>query len=76
MIKEKDGHILAISSMAGVLNTSYLICYSAAKHAVNAFMGSLADELILDGHDYIKTTCICPYFINTRKAYIDSVNLR
>lgn len=76
MIKQKSGHIVSISSMAGITSTPYMIAYGAAKHGVNGFMANLSQELYIDGHDYIKTTLVCPYFINTRKEMMDFINLR
>lgn len=77
MIKQKSGHIVGIASMAGIIAAPYMIAYGTTKHAITGFMGCLAEELIADGHgDYIKTTCVCPYFINTRKEIMDFLSLR
>ena len=66
MIEKKRGHIVNIVSMAAFCGIPYLSDYTASK--AGAFMAneSLRLELDKDGHSgYIKTTCICPYFINT-----------
>lgn len=79
MIKNKYGHILAISSAAAATNCGvpFLIAYTTSKSAVVSFMSSLAEELRVTGlGDFIKTTCVLPYFINTRQDIMDFVNLR
>lgn len=79
MIKNKYGHIIAISSAAAATNCGvpFLIAYTSSKSAVISFMSSLAEELRVTGlGDFIKTTCVLPYFINTRKDIMDFVNLR
>lgn len=77
MIEQKCGHIVAISSIAGIVSAPYVSIYSATKFAVNGFMSSLTEELISEGYsDFIKTTWICPNFINTRQDFIDACNLR
>ena len=66
MIEKKRGHVVNIVSMAAFSGIPYLSDYTASK--AGAFMAdeSLRHELNKDGHSgYIKTTCICPYFINT-----------
>lgn len=45
MLKQKDGHIVNIASMAGKLGTSKSTGYSATKHAVLGFTNSLRMEL-------------------------------
>lgn len=77
MIEKKNGHIVTMSSMAGITGSPYVTTYSSTKFAVIGFMSSLTEELISEGHNsYIKTTWICPHFVNTRKDFIDSCNLR
>lgn len=74
MIDRKDGHIVAISSVAGLLPAPYTATYTASKHAVTGLMACVTEDIYFDGHhDYIKTTCAYPYFINTRKSVMDVV---
>ena len=66
MIEKKRGHVVTIASMAAFSGIPMLSDYTASK--AGAFMcdESLRHELSKLGHSsYIKTTCICPYFINT-----------
>lgn len=66
MIEKKRGHIVSIASMAGMVSQSGLSDYSASKFGAVAIDEALRMELKKSGHyAYIKTTCICPYFIDT-----------
>ena len=66
MIKAKRGHVVTIASMAGLAATPGLSDYSASKFGAIAVDEALRLELLNNGHsDYIKTTCICHYFIST-----------
>mmetsp|Transcript_1172 Transcript_1172/g.1763 ORF Transcript_1172/g.1763 Transcript_1172/m.1763 type:complete len:200 (-) Transcript_1172:89-688(-) len=66
MIANKKGHIVSIASMAGMAGIPGLPDYCASKWGAIAIDESLRGELKKSGHyDYIKTTCICPYYINT-----------
>lgn len=77
MIKQKSGHIVAVCSCYGILSVPYSITYSSTKFGIYGFMECLNDELYMDGHgDYIKTSTVAPYFINTAKSLIDSIKLR
>ena len=65
----------AISSMSGMHAFAYAVCYSASKFAVNGFMASLTEYLRAEGLDKcIHTTCIMPYYINTRTDIMDFLN--
>ena len=66
MIEKKRGHIVTIASMAATCGIPMLSDYTASK--AGAFMcdESVRHEMAKQGHSsYIKTTCICPYFIDT-----------
>ena len=66
MIAKKRGHIVTIASMAGLVAVPGLSDYSASKYGAVAIDESVRQELKKEGlYDYIKTTCICPYFIDT-----------
>jgi all-trans-retinol dehydrogenase (NAD+) len=72
MIKQKRGHIVAISSLAGKLSAPIACGYCATKHGVRGFMNALYDEICAyDQEEFIKTTCVFPSFINTRKELGD-----
>jgi len=66
MIANKKGHIVSIASMAGLAGIAGLPDYCASKWGAIAIDEALRGELKKNGHyGYVKTTCICPYFIST-----------
>ena len=64
MLKENKGHIITISSNAGLVGVRKLTDYCASKFGVLGLDESLRIEMKHRGKN-IKTTCICPYYINT-----------
>ncbi|XP_022701741.1 estradiol 17-beta-dehydrogenase 11-like [Varroa jacobsoni] len=66
-MKERgEGHIVAMSSIAGVLGTAYLTDYCASKFAVRGLMTALEEELYVQGYsEKIHLTTVCPVAINT-----------
>lgn len=72
MIDRKRGHIVAISSLSGKISFPLACGYCATKFGVRGFMNALYDELCAyENDEYIKTTCVFPAFINTRKQLGD-----
>ena len=65
MIAQKKGHIVSIASVAGLAGGSGLVDYCTSKFGAVGLVESLRHELDYLGHNYIKTTCVCPYLINT-----------
>jgi len=66
MIVRNKGHIVNIASMAGFCGTSRLVDYCASKFAAVGLDEALRAELHdLNLSEHIKTTLICPYYINT-----------
>ena len=66
MIANKRGHIVSIASMAGLCGIPGLVDYCASKWGAVAIDEALRLELKKNGtYGYVKTTCICPYFIDT-----------
>lgn len=62
MISKKQGKIINISSMWGVLGASCEVAYSASKSAVIGYTKALAKEVGLSG---INVNCVCPGVIKT-----------
>ncbi len=60
--KQGSGHIVAISSMAGLMGFPYRSGYAAAKHALMGYFETLQTENAVAGVDY---TIISPGRINT-----------
>jgi len=67
MMKKNEGHIVALSSIAGVVGLNNLVPYCGSKFAVRGSMESLAEELRAhsDGKSKIKFTTVCPYMVDT-----------
>lgn len=61
-IKQKGGHFVVISSLAGKFGTPYRSGYAAAKHALYGFFESLRAEM---WQDNIFVTMVAPGFIQT-----------
>ena len=63
MISAKQGKIINVSSMWGVVGASMESIYSASKGAINSLTLSLAKEL---GPSGISVNAVCPGLINTK----------
>jgi short-subunit dehydrogenase len=64
MIHHNKGHVVSICSLAGVIATPGQSDYSASKFGAFAIDEALRLEMKKNNYN-IKTTCICPYYINT-----------
>ncbi len=62
MQKQKSGHIIVISSIAGKFGFFLRSAYSASKHALHGFYESL---LLEEEQNNVKVTIACPGKINT-----------
>ena len=62
MIKNKNGRIINISSVAGLMGNPGQVNYSSSKSALNGFTKSLAKEI---GSRNITVNSIAPGFIDT-----------
>jgi len=65
MLENNHGHIVTISSTASFTGVPMLVDYCASKSASFALDEGLRRELQRMGKTGVKTTCVCPYFINT-----------
>ncbi|WP_315707762.1 oxidoreductase [Brenneria uluponensis] len=63
MRRQGRGHIINIGSILGVVPLPYVALYTASKHAVEGYSGSLDHELRTHG---IRVTVIEPAYIKTR----------
>jgi short-subunit dehydrogenase len=64
MIRQKRGHIINISSAAGIISNKKMSVYVASKWAVKGWSDSLRMELEdLEGDLHVTT--VCPSYINT-----------
>jgi all-trans-retinol dehydrogenase (NAD+) len=73
MIERNSGHIVTISSAAGIIGVRGLSAYSASKFAAFGFDESLRMELRCS-KSKVRTTVVCPFFINT--GMFDGVKTR
>jgi all-trans-retinol dehydrogenase (NAD+) len=64
MLANNKGHIVTIASMAGHSGVSKMTDYSGSKFAAVGLDESLRRELRALRSN-VKTTCVCPYYINT-----------
>ncbi|XP_043545274.1 epidermal retinol dehydrogenase 2 [Chiloscyllium plagiosum] len=65
MIASNHGHLVSIASTAGLFPVNGLADYCASKFAAVGFAESVALELLVSGKNGVRTTIVCPYFINT-----------
>lgn len=62
---EQPGHIVTIASSAGLLGIPGLADYCASKFAAVGLDESIRFELRKLGTRHVRTTCVCPFFIDT-----------
>ncbi|XP_046382701.1 short-chain dehydrogenase/reductase family 16C member 6-like isoform X2 [Ischnura elegans] len=66
MIEHNHGHVVALSSMAGICGLSNLVPYCASKYAVRGMMEAMSEELREEGRGTdIKFTTIFPFIVGT-----------
>ncbi|XP_015422917.1 PREDICTED: epidermal retinol dehydrogenase 2 isoform X2 [Myotis davidii] len=65
MIANGHGHLVCISSSAGLFGVNGLADYCASKFAAYGFAESIFFELYAQKIKGIKTTIVCPFFIKT-----------
>ncbi|XP_068916562.1 17-beta-hydroxysteroid dehydrogenase 13-like [Tenebrio molitor] len=65
MLKNNHGHIVALSSCAGLFGLENLVPYCGSKFAVHGMMEALSEELRMDPKCKIETTCVFPYMVDT-----------
>lgn len=65
MIAQNSGHIVTIASAGGLIGVPKMTDYSASKFAAVGFDDSLRVELKRLGYNGIRTTVVCPFYINT-----------
>uniref|UniRef100_A0A0C9QY72 Short-chain dehydrogenase/reductase 3 n=1 Tax=Fopius arisanus TaxID=64838 RepID=A0A0C9QY72_9HYME len=68
MITNNHGHVVALSSMAGILGIANLVPYCASKFAVSGMMEALNDEISTatgSQGSNVRFTTIYPYMVDT-----------
>jgi NAD(P)-dependent dehydrogenase (short-subunit alcohol dehydrogenase family) len=71
MRQQRSGHVVTISSLAGLAGSEYTSAYAASKFAVDGWMESLAAEVEPFG---IHTTVVNPGFFRTELLTEESTN--
>ena len=71
MREQRSGHVVTISSSAGLVGFEYCTAYAASKFGVEGFMESLAAEVQAFG---IQTTIVNPGFFRTELLTKQSTN--
>ena len=59
---ERRGHVVVLSSVAGLAPLATRCGYAASKHALHGFFGSLRAEHRAEG---LRVTLVCPSFVRT-----------
>ena len=72
MIARGEGHIVNISSVAGLGGAAYVESYAATKHALVGFTRSLRLTLQAEGHP-IGASVVCPGFVPDTGMFHDSM---
>ncbi len=65
MLARKQGHIVTVASAGGIVAAPRQTDYAASKFAAVGFDEALRVELKRDGNGFIRTTVVCPYYIDT-----------
>ncbi|KAG5682537.1 hypothetical protein PVAND_011884 [Polypedilum vanderplanki] len=67
MIENNKGHIVGLSSMAGLMGLRNLVPYCGSKYAVRGIQEALSEELRAssNGNSKIKFTTVFPYMVDT-----------
>ncbi|XP_062964551.1 estradiol 17-beta-dehydrogenase 11 [Cynocephalus volans] len=65
MMENNHGHIVTVASAAGHTVVPFLLAYCSSKFAAVGFHRALTEELAALKRTGVKTTCLCPNFINT-----------
>ncbi|XP_011692668.1 PREDICTED: short-chain dehydrogenase/reductase family 16C member 6-like [Wasmannia auropunctata] len=76
MIEKNHGHIVALSSIAGLFGAPYATVYSPSKFAVKAIMEAISEELraLSNGKSLVKFTTIYPAIVLT--GLVKNSNIR
>jgi all-trans-retinol dehydrogenase (NAD+) len=65
MMAANHGHIVTIASASALIGVAKLADYASSKWAAYGFAESLRMELHRLGKTGVKTTIVCPFYINT-----------
>ncbi|CAD5207654.1 unnamed protein product [Bursaphelenchus xylophilus] len=64
MIERDEGHVVAMSSVSGIISIPFQAAYASSKHAMSSYMASLHAELqLLESN--VKVTVLSAYIVET-----------
>ncbi|XP_060635246.2 estradiol 17-beta-dehydrogenase 11-like [Anolis sagrei] len=65
MMRNNHGHVVTVASAGGHIVAPFLVAYCSSKFAAVGFHRALTAELAALGKNGVKTSCVCPMFINS-----------
>ncbi|XP_054845729.1 estradiol 17-beta-dehydrogenase 11-like [Eublepharis macularius] len=65
MMRNNQGHIVTVASAGGHIVAPFVVTYCSSKFAAVGFHRALTQELIALKKNGVKTSCVCPMFINS-----------
>ncbi|KAM4709574.1 17-beta-hydroxysteroid dehydrogenase 13-like [Discoglossus pictus] len=65
MLRKNNGHIVTVASSAGHVGVAFMVDYCSTKFAAVGYHKALTAELSALGKSGIKTSCLCPAFVDT-----------
>lgn len=77
MIERRNGHIVAIASIAAIEALGRAIGYTATKFGVRGFMDALYEDLVVDNlENDIHLTTVFPYFMASQQQIVNVLQSR
>ncbi|KAE8631026.1 hypothetical protein XENTR_v10001050 [Xenopus tropicalis] len=74
MLRNNHGHIVTVASSAGFVGVQFMVDYCSTKFAALGYHKALTAELLALGKSGIKTSCLCPVFVDT--GFVKNPSLR
>ncbi len=65
LVARPEAHLVHIASASGLIGLPYGSTYASSKWAVIGFGESIRAELLVQGHDHVQHTIVCPSYIGT-----------
>ncbi|XP_070501822.1 uncharacterized oxidoreductase SSP0419-like [Chironomus tepperi] len=75
MIKQRRGHLIAISSLTTKFTFAHTVTYTTTKFGNKAFMDALREDMCQFGFDkFIKISSVIPGFVRTNDGMVDTIS--
>ncbi|XP_072261633.1 estradiol 17-beta-dehydrogenase 11-like [Pyxicephalus adspersus] len=65
MMRKNHGHVVTVASSAGFVGVPFMVDYCSTKFAALGYHKALTAELVARQMTGIKTSCLCPVFVDT-----------